>query len=60
VVPDLEYPKLSGIVIERSPADRRCRCALYQEMVVLYSTFQEINKRNVNNYKIPIDLVLYT
>lgn len=52
------YPTLSGLVIERSKSDRRCRCALYQEMVSLYNTFYELNQKNVN-HKNPINMPTY-
>ena len=44
--------------MERSKSDRRCRCALYQEMVSLFNTFYHLNEKNVNE-KEPIDLPLY-
>lgn len=55
---DRNYPVLSDLVIERSKTDRRCRCALYQEMVALFNTFYEINEKNTTN-KVPIDFAIY-
>ena len=55
---DRNYPVLSGLVIERAKTDKRCRCALYQEMVALFNTFYELNERNVN-CKVPIDFPTY-
>lgn len=48
ICPDKHYPDLVGLHFDRSISDKRCRCALYQEMLGLYNVFFEMNKRNVN------------
>ena len=52
------YPTLVGPTFQRSHSDKRCRCALYQEMVALFNTFYQINKRN-SIVKQPIDFPLF-
>ena len=43
---DREYPNLIATVAKRSKTDRRCRCAIYQEMLELFHFYYQLNRKN--------------
>jgi len=57
--PDKVYTTLAGSEMQRSKTDRRCRCALYQELVELYNYFFNLNRAIIVSDKLPIEFESY-